>query len=272
MSTQTSPSDTMLEAKPGAAKPMPMGGVSSHSGGGGGGGGPMLAAVGIGALIVGGLIGVGIMSGRPKPVETELAGAKLMIAPQQDQALSQIRDSFQKLEADKRAATDALAGALRLDQVPVRFRASTPAATVVNLVNADADLARFTAATPATVLGGTPTAKPIGGAPTPGVTPVGTEPALTAVVAELDAAIAKNPLWLTAFKGFGENPAFDQNSRKLARVMHAIGAIDDPNRITLPQLQNAVKAVQRDAKLKEDAVVGPRTWAAIKRLVTDKKG
>lgn len=262
MPTQTGSSDTFVEAKPGsgAARVTPSSAPKT--------GGPVIFAAVGGGLVLGLLLGVGIMSGRHRTAETTIGTGKLMVATGQDEAISALRNQFQQLDADKRAATDALATAIRLDQIPARFRGKTPAETATNLTTADADLTRLTAVP--TITNATPGS---------GVKPTGVIPSgapvrpdeLKTLITQLDTAIAKSPLWLTAYHKPGENAAFDDTCQKLARVLSAIGAIDDPSKATLDQLQKAVRAVQRDNKLKDDAVVGQKTWAAIKKLVDEKR-
>lgn len=266
MATQTGSTDTFVEAKPGsgAARGLP---TSSTPGGPSG----VLVMAGIaGGLLLGALLGYG-MSGGTSTVETLIGPSKLQVAPGQDQAITDLRNTYQTLESDKRAATDALATAVRLDQIPARFRGKTTQETLANLATADADLGRLAA--PATLTNATPTpgtpggVKPLIGASTGGLKYEEIKPLVT----QLDGAIGKSALWLTAYHKFGENAAFDDNCRKLARVLASIGAVDDPAKVTLAQLQGAVRAVQRDNRLKDDAVVGVKTWAAIKKLVDEKR-
>lgn len=274
MPTQTGSSDTFVEAKPGSSAARINQTAPASSGGS-----MVFAALG-GGLVLGLLLGVGIMSGRHKTVETTIGSSKIQVAASQDETISALRNEFQKLSADKQAAADALATAVRLDQIPTRFRGKSSAETVQNLTTADADLTRLTSVPTfnnTTGNSGTPT---IGGKPAAGgVTPTGlvgggvpTRPdELKTLIAQIDAAVAKSPIWLSAYHKLGENAAFDDNARKLARVMSTIGAIDDPSKATLDQIQKAVKAVQRDNKLKDDAVVGQKTWNAIKKLVDEKR-
>jgi len=260
--TQTGSSDTFVEAKPGsgAARITQTAQAKSASG-------AVFAALG-GGLVLGLLVGVGVMSGRHKTVETTIGTTNLQVAAGQDEAISTLRNDYQKLAADKQAATDALATAVRLDQIPTRFRGKTAGETALNLLNADAELTRLS---DATIINNATGGKPTIG----GVTPLSSAPVrpeeLKTLITQLDAAIAKSPLWLTAYHKAGENAAFDDNCKKLARVLASIGAIDDPNKASLEQIQKAVKAVQRDNKLKDDAVVGAKTWAAIKKLVDEKR-